>query len=155
MYNHITNAERFVVGQAVLFDIHLIVGSAFWGRGREMEESKMVEMMAEIMQTLKSQGEILRRLEEAQQQHTAILQEHTAVLGEHGNLLRGECEDLRKIKLRMENDLYPKLDMLFEGQVNLAEQRDRDQFEVLNRMKDVEDRTTILAVQVEDLKKAQ
>lgn len=120
-----------------------------------MEESKMVEMMAEIMQTLKSQGEILRRLEEAQQQHTAILQEHTAVLGEHGNLLRGECEDLRKIKLRMENDLYPKLDMLFEGQVNLAEQRDRDQFEVLNRMKDVEDRTTILAVQVEDLKKAQ
>lgn len=127
-----------------------------------MEESKMLEMMVAIMQTLKGQGEILQRLEENQRQntailreHTALLQEHAAVLGEHKNLLRSQGDDLKKIKLRIENDICPKLDMLFEGQVNLAEQRDRDQFEMINRMKDVEDRTTILAVQMEDLKKAQ
>ena len=50
--------------------------------------------------------------------------------------------------------MCPNLDMLFEGQVNLAEQRDRDQREIRRRIREVEDKNTILTVQVEELLKA-
>ena len=39
--------------------------------------------------------------------------------------------------------------------MNLAEQRDRDQREMRRRMRDVEDRNTVLTAQVEGLLKAQ
>ena len=75
--------------------------------------------------------------------------------GEVSRWLQEQGEDLLKIKVRLENDIGPKLDMLFEGHVNLAEQRDRDQREMRRRMRDVEDRNTILTAQVEGLLKAQ
>lgn len=90
---------------------------------------------------------MLEQLEETQQNHTKMLQEHY-------RLLKEQDEDLLKIKVRLENDLCPKLDMLFEGQVNLAEQRDRDQREIRRRIREVEDKNTILTVQVEELLKA-
>ena len=90
---------------------------------------------------------MLEQLEETQQNHTKMLQEHY-------QLLKEQDEDLLKIKVRLENDLCPKLDMLFEGQVNLAEQRDRDQREIRRRIREVEDKNTILTVQVEELLKA-
>ena len=90
---------------------------------------------------------MLEQLEETQQNHTKMLQEHY-------RLLKEQDEDLLKSKVRLENDLCPKLDMLFEGQVNLAEQRDRDQREIRRRIREVEDKNTILTVQVEELLKA-
>ena len=90
---------------------------------------------------------MLEQLEETQQNHTKMLQEHY-------RLLKEQDEDLLKIKVRLENDLCPKLDMLFEGLVNLAEQRDRDQREIRRRIREVEDKNTILTVQVEELLKA-
>ena len=105
------------------------------------------ETMEQILLELRQNRLMLEQLEETQQNHTKMLQEHY-------RLLKEQDEDLLKIKVRLENDLCPKLDMLFEGQVNLAEQRDRDQREIRRRIREVEDKTTILTVQVEELLKA-
>mgnify|MGYP005909744673 FL=1 len=105
------------------------------------------ETMEQILLELRQNRLMLEQLEETQQNHTKMLQEHY-------RLLKEQDEDLLKIKVRLENDLCPKLDMLFEGQVNLAEQRDRDQREIRRRIREVEDKNTILTVQVEELLKA-
>ena len=105
------------------------------------------ETMEQILLELRQNRLMLEQLEETQQNHTKMLQEHY-------RLLKEQDEDLLKIKVRLENDLCPKLNMLFEGQVNLAEQRDRDQREIRRRIREVEDKNTILTVQVEELLKA-
>ena len=104
--------------------------------------------MEQILQEMRRNRALLEQMEETQQDQARLLQEHRRLLQEQG-------EDLLKIKVRLENDIGPKLDMLFEGHVNLAEQRDRDQREMRRRMRDVEDRNTILTAQVEGLLKAQ
>lgn len=124
-----------------------------------MDEMTMVEQMLNRLERMEqaqqTQGQVLEqmvkaleRLEENQRDQTELLRQHSQLLQQHG-------EDLLKIKLRIENDIVPKLDMLFEGHVNLVEQRDRDQREMRRRMRDVEDRNTILTAQVEGLLKAQ
>ena len=112
-----------------------------------MEPMGLQETMEQILLELRQNRLMLEQLEETQQNHTKMLQEHY-------RLLKEQDEDLLKIKVRSENDLCPKLDMLFEGQVNLAEQRDRDQREIRRRIREVEDKNTILTVQVEELLKA-
>ena len=112
-----------------------------------MEPMGVQETMEQILLELRQNRLMLEQLEETQQNHTKMLQEHY-------RLLKEQDEDLLKIKVRLENDLCPKLDMLFEGQVNLAEQRDRDQREIRRRIREVEDKNTILTVQVEELLKA-
>ena len=112
-----------------------------------MEPMGLQETMEQILLELRQNRLMLEQLEETQQNHTKMLQEHY-------QLLKVQDEDLLKIKVRLENDLCPKLDMLFEGQVNLAEQRDRDQREIRRRIREVEDKNTILTVQVEELLKA-
>lgn len=112
-----------------------------------MEPMALQETMEQILLELRQNRLMLEQLEETQQNHTKMLQEHY-------RLLKEQDEDLLKIKVRLENDLCPKLDMLFEGQVNLAEQRDRDQREIRRRIREVEDKNTILTVQVEELLKA-
>ena len=112
-----------------------------------MEPMGLQETMEQILLELRQNRLMLEQLEETQQNHTKMLQEHY-------RLLKEQDEDLLKIKVRLENDLCPKLDMLFEGQVNLAEQRDRDQREIHRRIREVEDKNTILTVQVEELLKA-
>ena len=112
-----------------------------------MEPMGLQETMEQILLELRLNRLMLEQLEETQQNHTKMLQEHY-------RLLKEQDEDLLKIKVRLENDLCPKLDMLFEGQVNLAEQRDRDQREIRRRIREVEDKNTILTVQVEELLKA-
>ena len=112
-----------------------------------MEPMGLQETMEQILLELRQNRLMLEQLEETQQNHTKMLQEHYRLLEE-------QDEDLLKIKVRLENDLCPKLDMLFEGQVNLAEQRDRDQREIRRRIREVEDKNTILTVQVEELLKA-
>ncbi|MBU5431099.1 hypothetical protein [Intestinimonas sp. MSJ-38] len=112
-----------------------------------MEPMGLQETMEQILLELRQNRLMLEQLEETQQNHTKMLQEHY-------RLLKEQDEDLLKIKVRLENDLCPKLDMLFEGQVNLAEQRDRDQREIRRRIREVEDKNTILTVQVEELLKA-
>lgn len=115
--------------------------------GVSVEARTLQETMEEILLELRQSRLMLEQLEETQQNHTKMLQEHY-------RLLKEQDEDLLKIKVRLENDLCPKLDMLFEGQVNLAEQRDRDQREMRRRIREVEDKNTILTVQVEELLKA-
>lgn len=115
--------------------------------GVSMEPMGLQETMEQILLELRQNRLMLEQLEETQQNHTKMLQEHY-------RLLKEQDEDLLKIKVRLENDLCPKLDMLFEGQVNLAEQRDRDQREIRRRIREVEDKNTILTVQVEELLKA-
>ena len=112
-----------------------------------MEPMGLQETMEQILLELRQNRLMLEQLEETQQNHTKMLQEHY-------RLLKEQDEDLLKIKVRLENDLCPKLDMLFEGQVNLAEQRDRDQREIRRRIRELEDKNTILTVQVEELLKA-
>ena len=112
-----------------------------------MEPMGLQETMEQILLELRQNRLMLEQLEETQQNHTKMLQEHY-------RLLKEQDEDLLKIKVRLENDLCPKLDMLFEGQVNLAEQRDRDQREIRRRIREVEDKNTILTVQVEEMLKA-
>ena len=112
-----------------------------------MEPMGLQETMEQILLELRQNRLMLEQLEETQQNHTKMLQEHY-------RLLKEQDEDLLKIKVRLENDLCPKLDMLFEDQVNLAEQRDRDQREIRRRIREVEDKNTILTVQVEELLKA-
>ena len=112
-----------------------------------MEPMGLQETMEQILLELRQNRLMLEQLEETQQNHTKMLQEHY-------RLLKEQDEDLLKIKVRLENYLCPKLDMLFEGQVNLAEQRDRDQREIRRRIREVEDKNTILTVQVEELLKA-
>ena len=112
-----------------------------------MEPMGLQETMEQILLELRQNRLMLEQLEETQQNHTKMLQEHY-------RLMKEQDEDLLKIKVRLENDLCPKLDMLFEGQVNLAEQRDRDQREIRRRIREVEDKNTILTVQVEELLKA-
>ena len=112
-----------------------------------MEPMGLQETMEQILLELRQNRLMLEQLEETHQNHTKMLQEHY-------QLLKEQDEDLLKIKVRLENDLCPKLDMLFEGQVNLAEQRDRDQREIRRRIREVEDKNTILTVHVEELLKA-
>ena len=112
-----------------------------------MEPMGLQETMEQILLELRQNRLMLEQLEETQQNHTKMLQEHY-------RLLKEQDEDLLKIKVRLENDLCPKRDMLFEGQVNLPEQRDRDQREIRRRIREVEDKNTILTVQVEELLKA-
>ena len=119
-------------------------------RLEQMEQAQQAQGRAleQMAKALERQGALLAQLEENQRGQTEILQQHGELMQEHG-------EDLLKIKVRIENDIVPKLDMLFEGHVNLAEQRDRDQRGMRRRMRDVEDRSTILTAQVEGLLKAQ
>ena len=95
-----------------------------------MEPMGLQETMEQILLELRQNRLMLEQLEETQQNHTKMLQEHY-------RLLKEQDEDLLKIKVRLENDLCPKLDMLFEGQVNLAEQRDRDQREIRRRIREM------------------
>lgn len=111
-------------------------------------DERIMATMEQILQEMRRNRTLLEQMEETQQDQARLLQEHRRLLQEQG-------EDLLKIKVRLENDIGPKLDMLFEGHVNLAEQRDRDQREMRRRMRDVEDRNTILTAQVEGLLKAQ
>ena len=111
-------------------------------------DERIMATMEQILQAMRRNRALLEQMEETQQDQARLLQEHRRLLQEQG-------EDLLKIKVRLENDIGPKLDMLFEGHVNLAEQRDRDQREMRRRMRDVEDRNTILTAQVEGLLKAQ
>ena len=111
-------------------------------------DERIMATMEQILQEMRRNRALLEQMEEPQQDQARLLQEHRRLLQEQG-------EDLLKIKVRLENDIGPKLDMLFEGHVNLAEQRDRDQREMRRRMRDVEDRNTILTAQVEGLLKAQ
>lgn len=111
-------------------------------------DERIMATMEQILQEMRRNRALLEQTEETQQDQARLLQEHRRLLQEQG-------EDLLKIKVRLENDIGPKLDMLFEGHVNLAEQRDRDQREMRRRMRDVEDRNTILTAQVEGLLKAQ
>ncbi|MCI8933307.1 MAG: hypothetical protein HFE80_02190 [Clostridiaceae bacterium] len=111
-------------------------------------DERIMATMEQILQEMRRNRALLEQMEETQQDQARLLQEHRRLLQEQG-------EDLLKIKVRLENDIGPKLDMLFEGHVNLAEQRDRDQREMRRRMRDVEDRNTILTAQVEGLLKAQ
>ena len=111
-------------------------------------DERIMATMEQILQEMRRNRALLEQMEETQQDQARLLQEHRRLLQEQG-------EDLLKIKVRLENDIGPKLDMLFEGHVNLAEQRDRDQRETRRRMRDVEDRNTILTAQVEGLLKAQ
>ena len=111
-------------------------------------DERIMATMEQILQEMRRNRALLEQMEETQQDQARLLQEHRRLLQELG-------EDLLKIKVRLENDIGPKLDMLFEGHVNLAEQRDRDQREMRRRMRDVEDRNTILTAQVEGLLKAQ
>ncbi len=104
-------------------------------------DERIMATMEQILQEMRRNRALLEQMEETQQDQARLLQE--------------QGEDLLKIKVRLENDIGPKLDMLFEGHVNLAEQRDRDQREMRRRMRDVEDRNTILTAQVEGLLKAQ
>ena len=111
-------------------------------------DERIMATMEQILQEMRRNRALLEQMEETQQDQARLLQEHRRLLQEQG-------VDLLKIKVRLENDIGPKLDMLFEGHVNLAEQRDRDQREMRRRMRDVEDRNTILTAQVEGLLKAQ
>ena len=111
-------------------------------------DERIMATMEQILQEMRRNRALLEQMEETQQDQARLLQEHRRLLQEQG-------EDLLKIKVRLENDIGPKLDMLFEGHVNLAEQRDRDQREMRRRMRDVEDSNTILTAQVEGLLKAQ
>lgn len=111
-------------------------------------DERIMATMEQILQEMRQNRALLEQIEETQQDQARLLQEHRRLLQEQG-------EDLLKIKVRLENDIGPKLDMLFEGHVNLAEQRDRDQREMRRRMRDVEDRNTVLTAQVEGLLKAQ
>ncbi len=111
-------------------------------------DERIMATMEQILQEMRRNRALLEQMEETQQDQARLLQEHRRLLQEQG-------EDLLKIKVRLENDIGPKLDMLFEGHVNLAEQRGRDQREMRRRMRDVEDRNTILTAQVEGLLKAQ
>ncbi len=111
-------------------------------------DERIMATMEQILQEMRRNRALLEQMEDTQQDQARLLQEHRRLLQEQG-------EDLLKIKVRLENDIGPKLDMLFEGHVNLAEQRDRDQREMRRRMRDVEDRNTILTAQVEGLLKAQ
>ena len=111
-------------------------------------DERIMATMEQILQEMRRNRALLEQMEETQQDQARLLQEHRRLLQEQG-------EDLLKIKVRLENDIGPKLDMLFEGHVNLAEQRDRDQREMRRRMRDVEDRNTILTAEVEGLLKAQ
>ena len=81
-----------------------------------------------------------------------MMQENNSLLRQHSAYLQNHSDSLLRVKRNMEDDVCPKLDVLLEGQVNLAEQRDRDQEEITRRMKEVEDRSTILSVQMEALK---
>ena len=117
-----------------------------------MEEGKMLEMLSQALGALERQGQMMTRMENAMAAHGEILRQHMALLQEHSGLLKGQGTDLLKIKLRLEGEIGPKLDMLFEGQVNLAEQRDRDQSQTCRRLNEVEDRATILAEQMEELR---
>ena len=111
-------------------------------------DERIMATMEQILQEMRRNRALLEQMEETQQDQARLLQEHRRLLQEQG-------EDLLKIKVRLENEIGPKLDMLFEGHVTLAEQRDRDQREMRRRMRDVEDRNTILTAQVEGLLKAQ
>ena len=112
-----------------------------------MEPMGLQETMEQILLELRQNRLMLEQLEETQQNHTKMLQEHYQLLKHYGVDLGGR----RIIKKK---NLCPKLDMLFEGQVNLAEQPDRDQREIRRRIREVEDKNTILTVQVEELLKA-
>ena len=119
-----------------------------------MEDSKLLETMAQVLQTLQQQAQTIAAMERllAEQDQKEMMQENNSLLRQHSAYLQNHSDSLLRVKRNMEDDVCPKLDVLLEGQVNLAEQRDRDQEEITRRMKEVEDRSTILSVQMEALK---
>ena len=131
-----------------------------------MEDSKLLETMAQVMQTLQQQAQTIAAMERLLaeqgvmlrdqalllQDQKEMMQENNSLLRQHSAYLQNHSDSLLRVKRNMEDDVCPKLDVLLEGQVNLAEQRDRDQEEITRRMKEVEDRSTILSVQMEALK---
>ena len=118
-------------------------------------DERIMATMEQILQEMRRNRALLEQMEAVSPLPASLSTDPEESLQEHRRLLQEQGEDLLKIKVRLENDIGPKLDMLFEGHVNLAEQRDRDQREMRRRMRDVEDRNTILTAQVEGLLKAQ
>jgi len=84
-------------------------------------EERILDLLEKLTEKVDKQGEVLAR-------HTEILAEHSKILAEHGKILAKHSEMLEELDDRslrsaviLENEVQPKLQLLYEGQVHLQE----------------------------------
>lgn len=110
------------------------------------KEEKILEMLGKLTEKIDKQGEVLEKLTEkvdkqgeTLDRHSEILAKHSEILAKHSEILARHdemLEDLDSRSLRsavmLENEVLPKLQLLYEGQVHLQETlAPRERVEVL------------------------
>ena len=91
-------------------------------------EEKILELLAQISQTLEHHSELLEHHGEILDHHSAILEHHTEILDRHSAILEHHSEilerhdkalgrldqEVAKINLTLENDVQRKFDVIFD-----------------------------------------
>ncbi|WP_406676566.1 hypothetical protein [Moorella sp. ACPs] len=82
-----------------------------------MEEilKQLLQGQEEIKKTLQQHTEILQQHTETLQRHTEILQQHTETLHQHSKQLDYLEQRMIKIENRLDNELLPKINALFDA----------------------------------------
>ena len=103
------------------------------------KEEKILEMLGKLTEKIDKQGEVLEKLTEKVDKQGETLDRHSEILAKHSEILARHdemLEDLDSRSLRsavmLENEVLPKLQLLYEGQVHLQETlAPRERVEVL------------------------
>ncbi|CEP68807.1 Uncharacterized [Moorella glycerini] len=82
-----------------------------------MEEilKQILQGQEEIKKTLQQHTETLQQHTEILQQHTETLQQHTEILQQHSKQLDYLEQRMIKIENRLDNELLPKINVLFDA----------------------------------------
>ena len=106
------------------------------------EHGKILNEHSEILQEhskmLQEHGEILHEHSEILQEHSKILQEHSEILQEHSKMLQEHSQGIREIRLELENEIRPAIQILVENYVPAAQRYEKDSRRLDQVISDVE-----------------
>ncbi|WP_298016720.1 hypothetical protein [uncultured Dysosmobacter sp.] len=103
-----------------------------------------------ILSLLENQGKLLEK-------HSELLEKHSELLEKHSELLERQGDELRNINLTLENQVFPQLQALAEGQKTILETlAPKSRVEALeDEMAFMKSVIKALSQEVAELKKAQ
>ena len=99
------------------------------------EHSKILQEHSEI---LHEHSKILQEHSEILHEHSKILQEHSEILHEHSKMLQEHSQGIREIRLELENEIRPAIQMLVENYVPAAQRYEKDSRRLDQVISDVE-----------------
>lgn len=92
----------------------------------------------EVKATLEEHGKILNEHSKILQEHSEILHEHSEILHEHSKMLQEHSQGIREIRLELENEIRPAIQILVENYVPAAQRYEKDSRRLDQVISDVE-----------------